>query len=352
MTEAVKPYVLPLVLTLAISFLVSYLATPLVRKLALKFGFSDRPSPRRGGILKPRLGGVAMYVAFVLAILATAPLVVGRTEAEWRKIAGIIAGATVVVVVGAIDDKHELKAWPQFGAQAVAAIIAMVSGVMIHNVTNPFGTALSNSMFEFPLYFAVAFTLFWVMGAMNTVNFLDGLDGLAAGITAIAAATLFAHSFRLTQYTVSLLPLALVGAALGFLPHNFFPAKVTMGTSGALFLGYGLSCLSIIGGTKAATVLLVLGVPILDTAWIIFARIWRRQSPFLGDRAHFHHRLGQMGLSQSQIVLSLYSLCAVFGVLALVLSTRLLKLYAIGGMVILVGGIFALMAQKRFDKVG
>ncbi len=352
MTEAAKPYVLPLVLAFVISFLVSFFATPLVRKLALEFGFSDRPSPRRIGVLKPRLGGMGMYAAFVVAIAATAPWVVGRTEAEWHKIAGIIAGATVVVVVGAIDDKRELRAWPQFGGQALASIIAMISGVMIHSVTNPFGTALSNSMFEFPLYFAVAFTLFWVMGAMNTINFLDGLDGLAAGITTIAAFILFAHSLRLTQYTISLLPLALAGATLGFLPHNFYPAKVTMGTSGALFLGYGLSCLSIIGGTKAATVLLVLGVPILDTAWIIFARVWRRQSPFLGDRAHFHYRLAQMGLSQSQIVLLLYSLCAVFGILALVLSTRLLKLYAIGGMVILVGGIFALMAQKRFDRAG
>jgi UDP-N-acetylmuramyl pentapeptide phosphotransferase/UDP-N-acetylglucosamine-1-phosphate transferase len=292
-----------------------------------------------------------MYLAFVVAVVATAPLIVGRTEAEWQKIAGIIAGATVVAVMGAIDDKHELKALPQFGAQAVAAIIAMVSGVMIHNVTNPFGTALSNSMLEFPLYFAGALTLFWVVGAMNTINFIDGLDGLAAGITAIAAAVLFAHSFLLTQYTISLLPLALAGAALGFLPHNFFPAKITMGTSGALFLGYGLSCLSIIGGTKAATVLLVLGVPILDAAWIIFMRIWRRQSPFHGDRTHLPHRLAQMGLSQPQIVLLLYSICAIFGILALVLSTRLLKLYAIGGMVILVGGIFALMAQKRFDRV-
>jgi UDP-N-acetylmuramyl pentapeptide phosphotransferase/UDP-N-acetylglucosamine-1-phosphate transferase len=228
----------------------------------------------------------------------------------------------------------------------------MVSGVIIYNVTNPFGTAFSNSMLGFPLYFAGALTLFWIVGAMNTINFIDGLDGLAAGITAIAAIVLFIHSFRLTQYTISLLPLALTGAALGFLPHNFFPAKITMGTSGAVFLGYGLACLSIVGGTKAATVLLVLGVPILDAAWIIFRRILRGQSPFRGDQAHLHHRLAQMGLSQSQIVLLLYSLCAMFGVLALVLSTRLLKLYAIGGMVILVGGIFALMAQKRFDKVG
>src|SRR4030042_3386014 len=198
MTEAVKPYFLSLVLPFVISFLVSYAVTPLIRKRALKFGFSDQPSPRRADILKPRLGGTGMYLAFVVAIVATAPLVVGRTEAEWRKIAGIIAGATVVVVVGAIDDKHELKAWPQFGAQAVAAIIAMVSGVIIYNVTNPFGTALFNSMLEFPLYFAVAFTLFWIVGAMNTINFIDGLDGLAAGITAIAAVVLYAHSFLLT----------------------------------------------------------------------------------------------------------------------------------------------------------
>lgn len=339
-------------LTFGLAFAVSYAATPVVRRLALRYGFVDRPSPRRGEAPKPRLGGVALYLAFLIATVVSAPFVTGRTTEEWIKLLGFLVGATIVVAMGIIDDRRELGPIPQLGAQIVGAVVAIASGITIDMIANPLGNTWENSMFYFPPLVAAALTLFWLVGAMNTINFVDGLDGLAGGITTIAAIVLFIHSFQLTQYSIAFLPLALAGVALGFLPHNFFPARITMGTSGAVFLGYALGTLSIIGGTKAATVLLVLGVPILDTAWIILRRIISGHSPFRGDRSHLHHRLMELGLSQQQIVLLFYLVCGVFGASALLLSSRIAKLYVLLGMGALLLGILALVAQKRWDRRG
>lgn len=345
------PQVLPLAIAFLVSIVISYLSTPLVKAIALRFRLVDRPDDRRQTVLKPRLGGLAMYLAFTVAVLATIPMVTERTSEEMFKIVGLLSGATVVLVMGIIDDRYELGPAPQFVVQLAVAAIAIFSGIRITQVANPFGEPTANSILQFPDPLAIALTLFWIIGAMNAINFIDGLDGLAAGIAAIAAGTLFLHSFGLGQYSIALLPLALAGCALGFLPHNFFPAKITMGTSGAVFLGYTLSTISVVGGTKAATLLLVLGIPIIDAAWIIVRRLIMRRSPFQADRAHLHHRLMELGLSQPQIVLLLYSLCAAFGTLAIVLSSRLMKLYAIAGMVLLVGAILAIIAQKKFGRM-
>ncbi len=254
--------------------------------------------------------------------------------------------------MGVLDDGRELGPLPQLGSQILGAGVAIAAGITIDRITNPLGNALENSMFYLPPLMAVGFTLFWIIGAMNTVNFVDGLDGLAAGITIIAAGILFIHSFELTQYSIAFLPLALTGAVLGFLPHNFFPARITMGTSGAAFLGFSLGTLSIIGGTKAATVLLVLGVPIIDTAWIILRRIMSGRSPFRADRSHLHHRLMELGLSQRQIVVLYCVACGLLGSLALLISSRLLKLYVLLGMGVLLVGVLAIVAQKRWDRGG
>jgi len=227
-------------------------------------------------------------------------------------------------LVGIYDDKRELSPWPQLLAQFLAAGVAIYSGIVIYEIASPFG-----GLVTFPTWFAVLFTLFWLLGMMNTVNWLDGLDGLAAGITVIASLIFFAHSNRLGQVSIALLPLALGGCALGFLPYNFHPARVFMGTSGALFLGFALGTLSIIGGAKAATALLVLGIPILDVAWQIVNRLRERRSPLSGDRGHLHHRLLDMGISHRRVVLFFYLLCASFGGLALLLSPGLYKLYAL-----------------------
>jgi UDP-GlcNAc:undecaprenyl-phosphate GlcNAc-1-phosphate transferase len=166
---------------------------------------------------------------------------------------------------------------------------------------------------------------------VNTVNWLDGLDGLAAGVVAIACIVLFVNAvFRLDppQHSVGLLPVALLGAALGFLPYNFAPAKIFLG-SGAYFLGFALGVLSIIGGAKMAAILLVMGLPLLDLVWQVVNRLAHGQNPVIGDRGHLHFRLVDLGLSQQQIVLSYYMFCAVFGGLALMIPSRLYKLLAL-----------------------
>lgn len=323
--------------------------TPLVRRFAVRFGFGDRPNPRRLQ-LKSRLGGLAIFVAFVVAVAGSSPLVEGRTAVEAQKIWGVLLGAVVAVVVGALDDRVELGAGPQLLAQVAAAAIALGAGVVASPITNPFGTETANSLLELPDWLAVVFTLFWVVGAMNTVNFIDGLDGLAAGIGGIASAVLFGHCLQMGQYSVSVLPLALVGALGGFLPYNIAPARITLGTSGAGFVGFALGTLSILGGTKAATVLLVLGVPIVDTGFIIARRLLLRQSPFSGDRTHLHHQLMAMGLSTNRIVLLYCGFAAVFGALALLLSSRLAKLYVFIGLAVLLTGILAVIAQRSFTK--
>lgn len=336
----------------ALSGFLSYILTPLVLSAAKGWGFVDRPSPRRTGDLKPRLGGIAMYCAFVVTVLATWPLVEGRTKEEAVKLAGVLAGSTIVTLMGAWDDKRELGAIPQLIVQLLAASIAVASGIVIDRVNNPFGTTLHDSLIYFPPPLAMALTVVWIVGVINTINFIDGIDGLAAGVTGVAAIVLASHSLQLGQYTIAVLPLALAGAAAGFLPHNFYPSKITMGTSGSVVLGYVIGTLSIIGGTKAATTLLVLAVPIIDAGWIIVSRVVSGSSPFVGDRRHLHYRLLDLGLSQRQIVLIIYLLCAVLGSAALVLSSRLLKLYSLIGISTIIVGALVLLARMAVKQRG
>ena len=337
-------------LVLAATFLVaaflSFATVPLFRWLALRHGFADRARPRQEGPLKPRLGGLALYLAFTLAILATLPFVEGRTVEELKKIISLLLGGTAVVAMGAWDDRRELGAWLQMGVQVAAACLALLGGIIIDAIANPLAAGPSESLLWLPIYASIPFTIVWLVGAMNAMNFIDGLDGLAGGITTIAASILFLRSLDTGQFTIAILPLALAGAALGFLPYNLYPSRVTLGTCGALFCGYTLASLSVIGGTKAATMLLVLAIPILDAAWIILRRLSERRSPFLGDRIHIHYRLKDAGLSEGRIVLLLWALSGVLGTLAIALPSPLIKLYALGGLVIIVGGSLAVLAGR------
>lgn len=315
-----------------LAFGLALLLTPWICRLAVRYGFTDQPSPRRLGPLKPRLGGLAILVGFGGAVLLTAPYVTSRTADEWPRVIALLGGCLIATIVGAVDDRLDLPAWPQLLAQIIIAAIALAGGIVIWNVTNPFGTPLSNSLIEFPLWIAVPFTLVWLVGSMNTINFVDGLDGLAGGIVAIAALFLGFHSLILPvpQLSIAVLAFALAGAVIGFLPYNLFPSRITLGTTGALFLGYAVAALAVIGGTKAATMLLVLGIPILDVAWILIRRTLSGRSPFEGDRGHLHYRLLDSGLSHRQIVLLVYSLCVAFGAGALLIESRVIKLSLIG----------------------
>lgn len=325
------------ILVFATAFLLAFALTPAAARVAVRLSLVDQPAARRVHAKPtPRFGGLPLFVAFCAAIGVS--LIYPRSDPnEMARLAGLVSGGALMFFLGAYDDHRELKALPQLAAQIIAASIAVASGVLIREVQNPFGGSLT-----FDTWFAILLTLLWIVGMVNTVNWLDGVDGLAAGVVAIAGIVLFAHTFRLEQYSIALLALALAGAALGFLPFNFFPARIFMGSAGALVLGFALGVLSIIGAARVAFALLALGIPILDVAWQIFSRIRAGKSPFLADRGHLHHRLLDLGLSQRAIVLLYYALTAIFGALALILPSGLYKLIAL---VIL--GIGALLVSVK-----
>jgi UDP-GlcNAc:undecaprenyl-phosphate GlcNAc-1-phosphate transferase len=330
------PFLIALGLTLGL--------TPLFGRLARRFGFVDVPGKPRHVHHQPvpRLG-VSLYLAFVAALAVT--LAVPRTDPhEWTRLAGMLVGLTLVELMGLIDDRRELGPPGQLGTLLVASAIVIAADVHIDQITNPLGTPI-----DFPAWFALPFTIFWLMGMSVTVNWLDGLDGLAAGVTLIASAILFVHTaFRQQppQPTIAMLPAALAGCALGFLSFNRHPARIFLGSSGAYFLGFALACLSIIGGAKVATALLVLGIPVLDVAWQIVARLRRGASPFLADRGHLHHRLYDLGLSQQTVVWLYWGLCAAFGLLALVLTSPVYKLAALVVMGLIAGAVLAWVARR------
>jgi len=329
---------------------VSLLLSPVVRRIALRYGFNDRLLSHQHPPVKPRLGGVALVLAVVLAVIGTWPLFPERTPEEAGKLLGLMGGTLVLLVLGTVDDRRPLGAGVQFGGQFAAASLAIAGGVVIGPVSNPLGTPLTDSMLDLPPWIAVALTYLWLLGAMNAVNFLDGLDGLAAGVIGIAALVLSLHSYLLGQYTITLLAVALAAAAAGFLPFNTAPARLTLGTSGSLFLGFFAGALAIVGGAKVASALMVLGVPILDAAWIIVFRIMKGRSPFLGDRAHLHHRLLDLGLGHRRIVFLFYAVTALAGGLALLVPSRLPKLYLLALLGVAgLGGLIAVAHRPRAE---
>jgi len=340
-------------LVFLVSFGSALALTPLAARLGRRLGLVDRPGGRRrhAGVV-PRTGGVAIYAAFILAVLVSllvrgwlpiAPE--GPDPNEETRLIALLVGSTFICAFGLLDDKCTLRPLPQYVGQIVAALIAMAGLIFIERVMNPF----TDQITVFPWPFVVVFTLFWIVGMINTVNFVDGLDGLSAGVAAILSAVLAIHMVREGQYSVALLPLALLGATVGFLPFNFYPARVFMGSSGSFFLGFAVATLGIIAGARVATVLLVFGIPILDVAWQILRRLWAGRSIGEGDRGHLHFQLQDMGFSQRWIVLAYYAFCAAFGALALFVSSRLYKVVALlllGGVTMLILGYLSRREQS------
>ena len=342
----------PFLLVFLTSFFLSLILTPLASKIGLRFNMTDEPGGRRKHIGRiSRTGGIAIFISFSAGVLLTQRLDLQRTDPnEFTRIGGLVIGLIIVFVFGLLDDKFEFRPGWQFVAQFAASIAAIISLVIIERFNNPF-TNRQVILSEIAPWLIVPLSLFWLIGMMNTVNWLDGLDGLAAGIAAIFSAVLFAAMVQDTptqdpQLSIAPLPLALLGATLGFLPFNFYPAKVFMGSSGALTLGFALGCLGIIGGAKMATVLLVLAVPIVDVAWLIVSRVRHGQSPLQGGRDHLHFRLLDLGLSQRQIVIGYCLISALFGALALVIEARIYKVLALGVLGLLTLIVLVAVAQK------
>lgn len=337
------------------TLLFSFGLTPLVAWVAKRYNLVDLPSPRRVHLRPtPRVGGVVIFFAFASGLALTFVMPVERYPVEVQRLLLVLVGALIITAVMVYDDLRGLPALSKLISQVVVAgiivlprLVAPDLGIVIEDVASPW----SGTIF-IPLAIAIPLTLFWIVGMMNTLNWLDGLDGLAAGVTLIASSVLFAHTFfpPVAQFTISLLPLILGAAVLGFLPFNFHPARIFMGDSGAMFLGFALAVISIIGGAKMATALLALGLPILDVAWVIIYRLYRGRSPLSADRGHLHHRLLDIGLTQPQIVILFYLVCAGFGALALFLPTGETKLYAMLGMASLLGGILVYVSRREFDR--
>jgi UDP-GlcNAc:undecaprenyl-phosphate/decaprenyl-phosphate GlcNAc-1-phosphate transferase len=333
------------VIVLAVSAGLSFLLTPVAARVGARWGIVDVPRGRhQHPVAVSKFGGMALYASFTLtAILAQFLPIVRTDDKEIIRLIGLLLGGTFLFLFGVWDDRRDFSALPQYTAQLLAAAIAVLFLIIIERFNNPF---TGEQTPDWPYAITVTLTLFWLGLMMNTVNWLDGLDGLAAGVCGITALMIFIHAaFRLDQVSVGLLPLALLGATLGFLPYNFHPARVFMGSNGALFLGYTIGVLGIIGGAKMATVLLVMGLPLLDVAWQIVRRVSTGRSPTEGDRGHVHFRLHDMGISTRQIVLGYYTFCGLFGAIALVTASRLYKLIALLVMGAVIAAGFAILAR-------
>lgn len=321
-----------------VALVVSFLMTPVVKTLAYKVGAIDVPKDARRMHNKPvpRLGGLAIFIGFMVSALLFVPIT-DETKS-------ILLGAVVIVILGVIDDSMALPAKLKFVVQIIAALIPATHGVTIRAFTNP--NVFSENLYWVLGGLSIPITVLWIVGVTNSVNLIDGLDGLANGVSTISATTMLVISLMLAEADVSITLAALVGASIGFLPYNMNPAKMFMGDTGATFLGYILSTMSIQGLFKYYAVIsfvvpfLILGLPIFDTGFAFFRRIANGQSPMHADRGHIHHRLIDMGLSQKQAVATLYVISAILGLSAVVLTTggeqRAILLFAalwIAGMV-------------------
>jgi len=345
--------VLPLlVLAFVGAALLALVLTPLVRRAAIHLGTVDLPNHRRVNVSPiPRGGGVAVAAAFlvvagtIIAVNTALDLVPVPIALSPLELAALLGGGALATLLGVLDDAFQLRARWQLGGQLLLSGIAVACGITVTLVNNPFGPGVI--VLSGP--FAIGFTVLWITGMINSINFIDGLDGLSSGIALIAAVTLGLISLTtfIAQPFVALLCFALAGSLLGFLRWNFHPASVFIGTSGVMFVGYSLAVLSILGSAKVAVALLVLAVPIIDTFWIIVRRLATRRSPFTPDRGHIHHRLLDLGLSHTQTVLLIYALCGALAVLTFILSGSG-QVYAFLGLGVVFG--LALLALTRGES--
>ncbi len=308
----------PVILALAVSMLLSFALTPLVKRLAYKIGAVDVPKDKRRmhDHPIPRLGGLGIFVGFVITVLAFAE--------PTRQLRGILLGACLIVAVGVVDDSHPLGAGIKFILQIVAALVAVWHGVIIQTIASPF--PFGSAYWDFGIM-AVPITVIWIVAVTNSVNLIDGLDGLADGVSTIAALTMLIIALLMDDLEMAVICGALVGACVGFIPYNRNPAKMFMGDTGATFLGYMLATISVTGLFKLYAIIsfivpfIILGFPIFDTASAFTRRILRGQNPMKADRSHTHHKLIDMGMNQKQAVATLYLVAGVLGLCAVMIVT-------------------------------
>lgn len=328
-----QQYLLPLFFAFGLTFILVCLAL----KFFPKWGLMDRPHKyglKRAPI--PYYGGLAIFIAFVVSV----SLFVKPDQ----HLIGFLIGATLITIVSFLDDLFSLNPWLRLFVQILAALVLVFSGIGIHSISNPLGAEIGLDQWIFTLnlekvyqisVLATLFTIIWVVWIVNTMNWLDGLNGLPSGVAAIAALVIFLLSIRpgihfdlSAQTEVAIISIILFGCTLAFWIFDFYPAKILMGDTGSMFLGFSLATLAIFSGGKIATAFLVLGFPILDAGWVIIRRVLEGKSPLHGDLKHLHHRLLEVGLSQRKALILIYSLSAVFGLIAVYLEGKQ-KLFAI-----------------------
>ena len=339
------------IITFAIAAAVSALATPLVIRLATHLDITVGVEEERHvhKVPTPRIGGIAVFFGFAFALFAVLGFALSSPYALFpsiahlssvqrlesmtdqfdtaRRLVGLLFGSLLILGVGVWDDIMQMRPRNKFFAQIVVALVSMLYGFIIPGITNPFDHNPNTNWIDFPLWVGVPLTLFWYVAMMNAINFIDGLDGLLSGFAAISCLFLFAISVLHGNPVVALVVISLAGAALGFLPYTFNPAKIFLGDAGSLFIGYVFATVSVIGASKTAIAIsivvpvVVLALPILDTAAAIVRRASSGRRITEADRGHFHHQLiFRFGLNVRQAVLLIYAVCFALGIVALALS--------------------------------
>ena len=304
------------VYTLLVSLLVTLLVTPLVIKLAYRVGALDKPDTRKvHRKIMPRLGGVAIYIGFIISLILFMDFNL--------QVLGIILGGTLILILGAVDDIWGIPPLLKLKGQIAAALVVAAFGVRVNFINNPFDGFIELGLLTIP------FTVLWIVAITNAVNLIDGLDGLASGISSIALVTFAAISFFMGQPLVSLMALALAGSVIAFLKYNFFPARVFLGDSGSLFLGFNVASLAVFGLLKGVTMvafvipIIVLGVPVFDTLFTVARRYLQKEPIFKADKEHIHHRLLKKGFSHRQVVVLIYLISLGFSASALIMFRNL-----------------------------
>ncbi|HYK74659.1 MAG TPA: MraY family glycosyltransferase [Pseudoneobacillus sp.] len=330
-------------LTMFICFVTSILITPLVKKFAFKIGATDKPNKRKvHEKIMPRLGGLAIYISFIVGMLVLRPFDPYNLHLN----TALIVGSIIIMITGILDDMIELSAkWKLVGQIVAALVVIFYGGVHATFVNLPFGGLVEFGILSIPL------TVLWIVGVTNAINLIDGLDGLAAGVSSIALLTISGMAIIMGDTYVVAVGSIVMASTLGFLIYNFHPAKIFMGDTGALFLGYMISVLSLLGFKNVTLIsfiipVIILGVPISDTFFAIIRRIVNKKPLSAPDKSHLHHCLLRLGYTHRQTVLMIYALAAFFGLVAVIFSQA--KIW--GSFVVI--AVLLLVIEVFAEKIG
>lgn len=331
----------------AVALCFTLISVPLARKIAEKIGAIDVPKDTRRmhKVPTPRLGGLAVFLGFLVSVLCFCEIT--------KEMIGLLCGSVIIVILGIFDDSHDLSAKLKLIVQIIAALVTIYIGdIKINFFTNP-NIFSNDKILLLSDWISVPCTVLWIVAITNAVNLIDGLDGLAAGVSTIAAVSLVFIASMVDEPAIALIAIIIAGACLGFLPFNFRKKKkIFLGDTGATFLGYALAVLSVQGGFKSYAVIsfavpvLIFGLPIFDTAFAMLRRMLTGRSPMSPDRGHIHHRLVDMGFSQKQSVFILYAMSGVLGLTAVVLAES----GAMRALLLLIGVLIVIFTGSLFTK--